>query len=88
MRPKVSRAAESWRRPWRSSSGSACRPSRCEMLPTWQRAVDLLSSVLDQAGKLGLTICLEPLSTVETNFINTVAEGMKDAAEKVVALAR
>jgi len=43
----------------------------------WQRAVDLLSSVLDQAGQSGLTICLEPLSTVETDFINTVAEGMK-----------
>ena len=43
----------------------------------WQKAVDLLSSVLDKAGGLGLTICLEPLSPAETNFINTVAEGMK-----------
>lgn len=43
----------------------------------WQRAVELLSSVLDKAGKLDLMICLEPLSPVETNFINTVAEGMK-----------
>jgi sugar phosphate isomerase/epimerase len=43
----------------------------------WQRAVELLGSVLDQAGDLGLTICLEPLSPVETDFINTVAEGMK-----------
>jgi len=43
----------------------------------WQRAVELLSSVLDKAGDLGLAICLEPLSTVETDFINTVAEGMK-----------
>ena len=43
----------------------------------WQRAVELLSSVLDKAGKLNLTICLEPLSPVETDFINTVAEGMK-----------
>ncbi len=43
----------------------------------WDRAVELLSSVLDQAAALGLTICLEPLSPAETNFINTVAEGMK-----------
>jgi sugar phosphate isomerase/epimerase len=43
----------------------------------WQRAVELLSSVLDKAGQLGLTICIEPLSPVETDFINTVAEGMK-----------
>jgi sugar phosphate isomerase/epimerase len=42
-----------------------------------QRAVDLLGSVMDQAGALGLTICLEPLSPVETDFINTVAEGME-----------
>jgi sugar phosphate isomerase/epimerase len=43
----------------------------------WQRAADLLASVLDRAGALGLTICLEPLSPVETDFINTVEEGMK-----------
>ncbi|MBN1359477.1 MAG: sugar phosphate isomerase/epimerase [Sedimentisphaerales bacterium] len=43
----------------------------------WHRAADLLSSVLDKAGTLGLTICLEPLSPVETNFINTVEEGMR-----------
>jgi len=43
----------------------------------WQRAVDLLSSVLEQAADLGATICLEPLSPVETDFVNTVAEGMK-----------
>jgi sugar phosphate isomerase/epimerase len=43
----------------------------------WRRAVDLLDSALDRAGKLGLTICFEPLSPAETNFINTVEEGMK-----------
>jgi sugar phosphate isomerase/epimerase len=47
----------------------------------WRRAVDLLSSVLDKAGAQGLTICLEPLSTVETDFVNTVAEGMKMVRE-------
>jgi sugar phosphate isomerase/epimerase len=43
----------------------------------WRQALELLRSVLDQAAKLGLTICLEPLSPAETNFINTVEEGMK-----------
>lgn len=43
----------------------------------WQRAADLLGSVLEKAGDLGLTICLEPLSPVETDFINTVEDGMK-----------
>jgi len=43
----------------------------------WKRAVDLLASVVEQAARLGLTICLEPLAPVETNFINSVEEGMK-----------
>ena len=42
-----------------------------------KRAADLLISVLDKAGELGLTICIEPLSPVETDFINTVAQGME-----------
>jgi sugar phosphate isomerase/epimerase len=47
----------------------------------WRRAVELLRSVVSQAGELGLTICLEPLSPAETNFINTVDEGMKMVRE-------
>jgi len=43
----------------------------------WKKAVELLSGVLDKAGELGLTICFEPLSPAETDFINTVAEGMQ-----------
>jgi len=43
----------------------------------WKRAVDLFSSVLDKAVNLGATVCLEPLAPVETDFINTVAEGME-----------
>ncbi len=43
----------------------------------WNRALDLLESVLDKAGDMKLTICLEPLSPVETDFINTVAQGME-----------
>ncbi len=43
----------------------------------WRRAVDLLNSVLEGAAESGLTICLEPLSPAETNFINTVEEGMQ-----------
>lgn len=43
----------------------------------WKRAAELLSSVLDKAGELGATICLEPLSPAETDFVNTVSDGMK-----------
>ena len=42
-----------------------------------KRASDLLEAVLEKAGKLNLTICIEPLSPVETDFINTVAQGME-----------
>jgi sugar phosphate isomerase/epimerase len=47
----------------------------------WRRAVDLLNSVLEGAGEAGLTICLEPLAPAETDFINTVEEGMKMVRE-------
>ena len=47
----------------------------------WKRAVDLLSAVLEKAADLGATICLEPLSPVETDFINTAAEGMRMVRE-------
>jgi sugar phosphate isomerase/epimerase len=47
----------------------------------WRRAVEMLRSVLDHAADLGLTICLEPLSPAETNFINTVEEGMNMVRE-------
>jgi len=43
----------------------------------WKRAGALLASVVERAGELGLTICFEPLAPAETNFINTVEEGMK-----------
>lgn len=42
-----------------------------------KRACDLFESVLDKARGLDLTICIEPLSPVETNFINTVVQGME-----------
>jgi sugar phosphate isomerase/epimerase len=41
----------------------------------WKRATDLFHSVLDLAAELNVTICIEPLSPAETNFINTVSEG-------------
>jgi len=47
----------------------------------WKRAVDLLSAVMEKAADLDATISLEPLSPVETDFINTVAEGMRMVRE-------
>ncbi len=42
-----------------------------------KRVSDLLESVLGKAQMHGLTICIEPLPPVETDFINTVAQGME-----------
>lgn len=47
----------------------------------WKRAVDLFAAVLEKAGKLDVTLCIEPLSPQETDFINTVAQGLKMVRE-------
>ncbi len=38
---------------------------------TFQRAVEFYQSCLDLAKEHGITICFEPLTHAETNFINT-----------------
>jgi len=43
----------------------------------WGRAVEMFESVLKKAEEQNLTLCIEPLAPQETNFINTVAEGMR-----------
>ncbi len=40
----------------------------------WQRAADLLADIVQGSP---VTICLEPLSPAETDFLNTVDEAMK-----------
>lgn len=43
----------------------------------WDRLVDLFQSVMPKTNQLDLTWCIEPLAPVETNFINTVDEGLR-----------
>lgn len=43
----------------------------------WQWALDTFAPAVKQAAQRGVTICLEPLSPVETNFINTAEEALK-----------
>lgn len=43
----------------------------------WQRAATLFAGACDKARSAGVTLCIEPLGKTETNFINTVAEGVK-----------
>lgn len=47
----------------------------------WERAKRLFLSALDKAAARGVTLCLEPLSPKETDFINTVSEGMRMVRE-------
>jgi sugar phosphate isomerase/epimerase len=47
----------------------------------WERAARLFRSVVDKAGELGVTLCLEPLSPQETDFINTVEQAMQMVRE-------
>lgn len=47
----------------------------------WNRARDLYISVLDKAEDCGVDLCLEPLAPAETNFVNTVEEGLRMVRE-------
>ncbi|MBT3193216.1 MAG: sugar phosphate isomerase/epimerase [Verrucomicrobia bacterium] len=43
----------------------------------WHRATALFESVLDAAAERNVTLCVEPLSPKETDFLNTVSDGVK-----------
>jgi sugar phosphate isomerase/epimerase len=43
----------------------------------WEWALDTFRKPVMRAEKRGVTICVEPLSPVETNFINTAAEAIR-----------
>lgn len=43
----------------------------------WEWATDVFRDAVKRAEQRGVTICFEPLAPVETNFINTAAEGIR-----------
>jgi sugar phosphate isomerase/epimerase len=45
----------------------------------WDWAAETFAAAVPQAEARGVTICLEPLSPAETNFINTAAEAIRFA---------
>lgn len=47
----------------------------------WASAVELFAAVLEDAAAREVTLCIEPLSPVETDFVNTVAEGRRMVRE-------
>ncbi len=48
----------------------------CSFRDTFLRAADTLSKVMDHCAERGVTICFEPLTPAETNFINRADEGV------------
>lgn len=58
-------------------------PKQRSLLPdvTWDAAFDYATDVLRRAmpgiGAAGVSLCLEPLAPVETDFLNTAAEGAR-----------
>lgn len=47
----------------------------------WGRARDLFASVMGRASDRNIVLCIEPLSPTETNFLNTVEEGIQMVRE-------
>ena len=47
----------------------------------WDWACETFTAVLPTAARCGVTLCLEPLARSETNFINTVSEGLLMVAQ-------
>lgn len=58
-------------------------PAQRSIEPGWdeeatrRRAAEFLRSVLPRAAERGITLCLEPLSPQETNFLNTHREALE-----------
>ncbi|MBT3345590.1 MAG: sugar phosphate isomerase/epimerase [Gemmatimonadetes bacterium] len=48
---------------------------------TWERTKSVFGDCLDLAAENDVTLCIEPLSTQQTNFISTAAEARKMVAE-------
>jgi len=48
---------------------------------TWKRTVEFFTECLPKAEERNVTLCFEPLSPSETNFVNTAAEGVRMVRE-------
>lgn len=63
--------------PLYSSTGRAEAVPRTEYRLQWRTVRDHLQSICDHAADHGKVICLEPLNRFETDFLNTVDQGLQ-----------
>ncbi len=63
--------------PMYSATGKTRLLSKDEKLKQWQLAVDSLRKAGDYAGEHGVKLAIEPLNRFETDFINTVEQGLE-----------
>lgn len=63
--------------PMYSAVGKTRLLSKDERQKQWQLAVDSLRKAGDYAGEQGVKLAIEPLNRFETDFINTVEQGLE-----------
>jgi D-psicose/D-tagatose/L-ribulose 3-epimerase len=59
------------------SSGAKNVPQGFSKDKAWEQIVELLQYVDSQVKQQGITIAIEPLNRLESNIVNTAAEGLK-----------
>ncbi len=64
-----------------SAVGRADAVPENEYKQQWKTVVNNLRTLCDYAEKRGVQVCLEPLNRFETDFINTVDQGLKMIAD-------
>jgi D-psicose/D-tagatose/L-ribulose 3-epimerase len=62
--------------PMYSATGKTRLLSSDERAKQWSLAIETLKPVADYAGQRGVQLAIEPLNRFETDFINTVEQGM------------
>jgi D-psicose/D-tagatose/L-ribulose 3-epimerase len=67
--------------PLYSATGRACAVPPVEYQRQWRTVRGHLKTICDYAAAQGKTICLEPLNRFETDFLNTVEQGLQMIAE-------
>jgi len=70
--------------PMYSAVGKTRLLSRDERAKQWKLGVETLQAVADYAGQHGVQLAIEPLNRFETDFINTVEQGL-DLVERIGA---